>query len=39
MKKQLQKYTNSTEVENCLQCFDAVVRWQEGHLACKNWVV
>jgi len=20
-------------------CFDAVVGWQEGHPACKNWVV
>jgi len=22
----------------CLQCFD-MVRWQDGHLACKNWML
>jgi len=24
---------------SCLQCFDTVGRHQEGHLACKNWVM
>ena len=23
----------------CPECFDAVVGWQEGQLACKNWMV
>jgi len=28
-----------SSLEIYLQCFDVAVWWQEGHLACKNWVM